>query len=98
MGTLSQSIPGLKTILSSHPQEEILDQLDRAARIELHSDTQQDGIIIEKTIKNQLSYLSTNVKALIINKLSQSAQGSAIWTKMIIELIEVRKIRAFELM
>ena len=98
LGTLSQSIPGLKIILSSHPQEEILDQLNRAARIKLHSNTQQDGIIIEKAVKNQLSYLSTNVKALIINRLSQSAQGSAIWTKMIIELIKVRKIRAFERM
>ena len=98
LGTLSQSIPGLKTILSSRPQEEILDQLDGAARIELRSDTQRDGIIVEKTVENQLSYLSTNVKALIIDKLSRSAQGSAIWTKMIIELIEVRKIRAFERM
>lgn len=96
LGNLSQNVPGLKTILSSRPQEEILDQLDGAARIELHSDTQRDGIIVEKIINNQLSYLSTNVKALVIDRLSRSAQGSAIWTKMIIELIEVRKIRAFE--
>ena len=94
--TLSRKIPGLKIILSSRRQEEILDQLDGTARIELRSDTQRDGIIVEKTVEMQLFYLSTNVKALVIDRLSRLAQGSAIWTKMIVELIEVRKIRAFE--
>lgn len=98
LGTLSQKIPGLKVILSSRPQEEILDQLDGAARIELRSDTQRDGIIVGKTVERQLFYLSTNVKALVIDRLSRLAQGSAIWTKMIVEFIEVRKIRTFESM
>lgn len=68
--TLSQKVSGLKTVLSSRPQEDILEQLDETARIELGSDAQRDGIIIEKTVECQLSYLSTNVKALIIERLS----------------------------
>ena len=39
LGRLSQKIPGFKVILSLRPQEETLDQLDGAARIELCSDT-----------------------------------------------------------
>lgn len=87
----------LKTILSSHSQEETLEQLDKTAtaRIELGSNTQQDDIIVEKTVELQLSSLSENVKALVIEKLSHLAQECAIWTKMIIELIDTRKIRAF---
>lgn len=93
---LMQKIPGLKVILSSRPQEEILKQLDETARIDLASDSQRDRIIVEKTVENKLSHLSADVKDLVIEKLSHLARGSAIWTKMIIELIEVRGIMAFE--
>ncbi len=93
--TLSQKIPRLKTILSSRPQEETLEQLDGTARIEMSSDAKRDGAIVRKTVEKQLSYLSKDVKELVIGRLSSLAQGSAIWTKMLIELIEVRGIRAF---
>jgi hypothetical protein len=91
-----QKIPGFKVILSSRPQEEILKQLDGTARIDLASDSRRDRIIVEKTVENKLSHLSANVKELVIEKLSHLAQGSAIWTKMVIELIEVRGIMAFD--
>ncbi|KAH8695691.1 hypothetical protein BGW36DRAFT_429550 [Talaromyces proteolyticus] len=91
---LSQKILGLKTILSFRPQEEILEQLDVMPRIDLGSDVQRDRIIVEKTVETQLARLSTNVKALVIKKLSSLAQGNAIWTKMIVELIKVKKIMA----
>lgn len=94
--TLSRKTSGLKTILSSRPQEENLEQLDEAAaRIELGPDAQRDGIIVDKIVESKLSYLSMDVKTLVIERLSRLALGSAIWTKMIIELIELRKIRAF---
>ncbi|OJJ79437.1 uncharacterized protein ASPGLDRAFT_77654 [Aspergillus glaucus CBS 516.65] len=64
--TLSRKISGLKTILSSRPQEEILEQLDEAAaRIELGPDVQRDGIIVDKIVESKLSYLSMDVKALL---------------------------------
>ncbi|KAF7591584.1 hypothetical protein BBP40_001332 [Aspergillus hancockii] len=94
--TLLQKVSGLKPILSSRPEEEILEQLHGTAKIELGSDAQRDAIVVEKTVERRLSYLSMNVKALVIERLSFLAQGSAIWTKMIIELIEVRRITAFE--
>ncbi|KAK1139007.1 hypothetical protein N8T08_001586 [Aspergillus melleus] len=87
---------GLKTILSSRPQEDVLEQLEEMgmARVELSSDARRDAIIVEKTVERQLSYLSADVKGLIIEGLSSRAQGSAIWTKMIVKLIEIRGIRA----
>lgn len=91
----SQKIPCLKTILSSRPQEEILNQLGDTAKIELRADTRRDCIIADKIMERRLPYLSADVKALVINKLSLSAQGSAIWTKTIIDILEIRKIMAF---
>ncbi|RYP45020.1 hypothetical protein DL768_008585 [Monosporascus sp. mg162] len=92
--TLSQKTRGLKTLLSSRPQEEILEQLQDAAWIDLGSDAKRDGFIVRKTVERQLSYLSEDVKVLVEETLSRLAKGSAIWTKMIVELIEVRRIRA----
>lgn len=92
--TSSQKNPRLKTILSSRPKEEILEQLDETTRIDLVSDAKRDDVIVEYTVERRLLYLSKNVKALVIEKLSRLAQGSAIWTKMIIELIEVCEIKA----
>jgi len=92
--TLSQKNPRLKTLLSSRPEEEVLEQLDVTARIDLVSNAKRDGVIVEHTVERRLLYLSKDVKTLVIEKLSSLAQGSAIWTKMIVELIEIRGIRA----
>ncbi|KAF5873600.1 putative ankyrin repeat protein [Botrytis fragariae] len=91
---LSQKTPRLKVLLSSRPEEEILQLLSGMAKINLNSDTERDRIIVEKTVERQLSYLSKPVKVFISQSLSRLAQGSAIWTKMTIELIEIRGIRA----
>lgn len=94
--TLSQKLSGFKTILSCRPQEEILEQLNEATWMELGYDSQRDRIIAERAVERQLSYLSTIVKALVIDTLSRLAQGCAIWTKMIIGLVEVRRIREID--
>lgn len=94
--TLSQKSPRLKTVLSSRPQEEILEQLDETARIDLVSNAKRDGIIVGKTVEVKLSHLPKDVKALVIDRLSHLAQGSAIWTKMVVDLIEVRGIWALD--
>jgi NACHT domain len=91
---LMQKTPRLKVILSSRPQEEILEQLDGIAKIDLGSDAERDRVIVEKTVERKLFYLSKDVRTLVTETLSRLAQGSAIWTKMIVELIEFRRIRA----
>jgi hypothetical protein len=91
---LSNKTPRLKILLSSRPKEEILEQLDQVPRIDMKSDADRDSVIVRYTVEGQLSHLSTDVKKLVTETLSRRAQGSAIWSKMAIELIEVRKIRA----
>lgn len=93
---LSQKTPRLKVILSSRPQEEILEQLDGIAKIDLGSDAERDRLIVEKTVERKLYNLSNDVRALVTETLSRLAQGSAIWTKMVVKLIEVRRIRAYD--
>jgi hypothetical protein len=88
--SLSQRVPGLKTILSSRPNEGVLHQLDGMDLIKLVSDAHRDRIIVENTVEKHLSYLSTNVKALLVDGLSRLAQGNGIWTRMTIQLIELR--------
>ncbi|CAN9218360.1 unnamed protein product [Alternaria alternata] len=91
---LSNKTPRLKILLSSRPEEGILEQLNQVPRIDIRSDTDRDSVIVRHTVEGRLSYLSTDVKKLVTETLSRRAQGSAIWSKMAIELIEIRKIRA----
>lgn len=91
---LSKSAPRLKTLLSTRPQEEILEQLRDAATVELGTSPHRDAIIVRKTVESRLSFLSKDVRELVIDRLSQMANGSAIWTKMVVELVELRGIRA----
>lgn len=94
LGNMSQKVPRLKTILASRPQREILDQLDSMPKLNLGRDAKRDGLIVEKTVEDEIPDLPEDVKTLVIESLSRLAQGSAIWTKMIIQLIKVRGIQA----
>ncbi|KAG2002730.1 hypothetical protein GB937_009603 [Aspergillus fischeri] len=94
LGTLLWKARRLKILLSTHPKQMILEQLGEAAWIKLDHNAERDAIVADKIIENQLSYLSPNVKILVCDQLSRLAQGSAIWMKMIVKLIKVRKISA----
>ncbi|KAF3401577.1 hypothetical protein F1880_009990 [Penicillium rolfsii] len=89
---LLKDVPRLKTLLSSRPQEKILRHFGGAARIELVLDYQRDRIIAEKTVDMYLYDLSAEVKSIVIDKLSRRANGSAIWTRMTVKLIELREL------
>lgn len=92
--SLLQKNSMLKTIMSCRPEEEIFDQLKESATITLVPDAKRDGIIVEHTVEKKLPFLSKDVRALVVQSLSRLAQGSAIWTRMTIELIEIRKVSA----
>ncbi|KAH6622147.1 hypothetical protein C7974DRAFT_464511 [Boeremia exigua] len=91
---MSEKTPRLKIILSSRPEEEILKQLDQTPKIALESNVDRDSVIVRHTVQEQLFYLPEDVRTLVIETLSRSAQGSAIWIKMTVELIQVRRIKA----
>lgn len=90
--TFSQRVPGFKSVISSRPRQDILEELGEILRIELGPDTERDALIVESVVEKQLSHLPTNVKALVVKELSPRACGSAIWTRMTVELIQARKI------
>jgi len=92
--TLSRKTQQLKILLSSRPEEEILEQLDEAVKINITSDTNRDAAIVRHKVETQLYYLKPDVKTLVVGELSRSAQGSAIWTKETVDLLEVRRIQA----
>ena len=94
LNRLLQKHSRLKTILSCRPDEEVLEQLNELATIALASDAKRDRVIVEHTVEKKLPFLSKDVRALVVQTLSSLAQGSGIWTRMTIELIEIRKIRA----
>jgi hypothetical protein len=94
--SLSQKTTKLKTLLASRSGTEIQDLLGEPPCIELVSNAQRDRIIVEKTVETRLSHLSKDVRALVTDMLSPLAQGSAIWTKMIVNLIELREITAID--
>lgn len=94
MGRLVQKSPRLRIIYSTRPAERILEQLERVPQIILHSTTERDRLIVDKAVEDRLNHLSQDVKALVKTTLTGLAQGSSIWTKMTVELIEARGITA----
>jgi len=92
--TVSDKTSRLKVLLSTRPEEEILEQLKGMSKIALERNVARDRLIVEKAVETRLFYLRDQVKALVVEALSRSAQGSAIWTRMTVELIEIRAIKA----
>lgn len=85
---VSEKTSRLKIILSCRPHEDIMKRLDGVTKIQLNSGPKRDRIIVEKALE-ALDYLSPEILELLRENLSQRAQGSAIWTKMTIELIQL---------
>lgn len=62
----------------------------------MESNVHRDSVIVRHTVQEQLFYLPGEVRALVTETLSRLAHGRAIWTKMTIELFQVRNIKALE--
>jgi len=87
---ISETTPSLKLqVVSTRPEEVILRQLEGTSKIVMEFNAEQDRHIAEKTVETRLPDLTDEVKALVIDALSGSAQGSAIWTRMTVELIAI---------
>ncbi|KAJ5469732.1 hypothetical protein N7539_009350 [Penicillium diatomitis] len=89
---LSANISGLRILISSRPQERILSQLDKIPSVAVSSGAQRDMVIAEKIADMYLPHLAAELRALVIKELSPLAQGSAIWTKMAVQLLELRDV------
>lgn len=91
---ISENTPSLKLLVSTRPEEVILKQLEGMSKIVMESNPERDRLIAEKIVETRLPDLTDEVKALVIHALSGSAKGSAIWTRMTVELIDKRRITA----
>lgn len=91
---LSEESSKLKLLLSTRPAEAILEQLKGMSEISLESNAERDRLIAEKTVETRLPELTDEVKALVIDALSRSAKGNALWTKMTVDLIAKRRMMA----
>lgn len=91
---ISENTPSLKLLVSTRPEEVILKQLEGMSKIVMESNPERDRLIAEKIVETRLPDLTDEVKALVIYALSGSAKGSAIWTRMTVELIDKRRITA----
>lgn len=84
----------VKFLLLSRRNEDVLARFGDEARIYLISDAMRDRAIVTRTVDLQLTHLSAELKDVIIDRLSHIADGSAIWTKMVVQLLHDRRIRA----
>ena len=98
LARLTQRNPKLKTLISCRFEEQILKHLSSASKIYLASDVKRDGLIVEHAVYDRLSFLPEDVKVLVVSTLTPLAQGSAIWTRMVIELIERRRVQTLHTM
>ncbi|RMJ25106.1 hypothetical protein PHISP_04047, partial [Aspergillus sp. HF37] len=92
--SISGRTSNLKIVLSSRSQEEVLEQLDGTTHIDLAPNAERDGIIVDSLVEKKLSHISPDVKALIKENLSDLAQGNAMWTRMVVDLIRIRGVKA----
>lgn len=94
LDSLSKKTPRLKVFFSSRPQEGIKNLLEGSTQIHWLPTRERDTIIVGHTVKRCLREFSPAIQSLVIERLSKLAQGSAIWVKFTIELIQKRKIKA----
>ncbi|KAL8906672.1 MAG: hypothetical protein Q9171_006175 [Xanthocarpia ochracea] len=92
--SLLKKTPRLKVFFSSRPHEGTKSLLQGSTEIRWVPTRERDKIIVEHTVKKYLRDLSTAIQSLVAERLSELAQGSAIWVKLTVELIQKRKIHA----
>lgn len=94
LGSLSNKARRLKVFFSSRPQEGIEKLLQGATQIRWNPTRERDAIIVEHTVKRCLREFPPAIQSLVTERLSELAEGSALWVRLTIELIQKRKIQA----
>ncbi|KAI4268987.1 MAG: hypothetical protein LQ337_007536 [Flavoplaca oasis] len=94
LDSLSKKTSRLKVFFSSRPQEGIESLLQGSTEIRWVPTQERDAIIVGHTVKRCLREFPIAIQSLVTERLSESAQGSAIWVKLTVELIQKRKIQA----
>lgn len=93
---LEKKCPRIKVIVSSRPDQDVLAQVAGMLRLNLLPDLQSDTTIARYLVETSMPYLEPEVKALIVDHLSPLVRGSALWLKMVVELLRKSQIRAYQ--
>ena len=88
LNSLSKRMLRLRVFFSSRPQEGIENLLYGATQIRWIPSRERDAFIVEHTVKRCLREFPTAIQSLVTERLCGLAQGSAIWVKLTIELIQ----------
>ncbi|KAL8921899.1 MAG: hypothetical protein Q9208_005503 [Pyrenodesmia sp. 3 TL-2023] len=94
LDSVSRKTPRLKVFFASRPQEGIERLLQGSTDIRWVPSRERDSIIVGHTVKKCLREFPAAIQSLVTERLSELAQGSAIWVKLTVELIQKRKIQA----
>ena len=94
--TMSEKTPRLKVFLSSRPGEaiEAMELLHEPVQIALIPDRSRDEAIVDHVVSNNLKGLSESTRNMVISRLRDAAEGSAIWITLTVDLMRRRKISA----
>ncbi|SPO00078.1 uncharacterized protein DNG_02930 [Cephalotrichum gorgonifer] len=92
---ISERTSRLKVFLSSRPDEGIEGILDGAAQIRLLPDRERDVVILDYLVNKNLAGSPERVRKLVISRLGEVADGSAIWMKLTVDLIRRLRINAY---
>lgn len=93
----SPSLPGLRLCISARFQAEIRSLLDGSFEMRIPTDPKRDHAIASHMVNGLASLNKEGMedsKAFVIGKLTELANGSAIWIQMAVDLLAKRKITA----
>ncbi|KAF2152108.1 hypothetical protein K461DRAFT_162459 [Myriangium duriaei CBS 260.36] len=98
LGDMLQETPTLKIALSSRPEPCILKRFKTSLRVDIVTSLERDRFIVERTFENLLDDEFEGVRKVVVTTLARLANGSAIWTSMVIGLIGKRHIKGVKQM
>lgn len=89
---LQRNTPKVKSVVSSRPQQEMFAQIGAKYQVHLSPNARRDEILTRYMVTSGLPDLSEDVQTYLIGRLSRMACGSAIWLKMMVDLIACHRI------
>lgn len=90
----SSSIAGLRVCVSSRFQEDVRTLLKGSFEMTMQLRPERDAIIVSHMANERLRFLDDKARDFVIQRLTELANGSAIWIQIAVDLLATRKIRS----
>ncbi|KAF2228003.1 hypothetical protein BDZ85DRAFT_10798 [Elsinoe ampelina] len=89
---VSQTCSRVSILLSARPEQQIHRKLEGTGSMDLKPDIERDSELAKHLVNQNLSDLPEDTRSLMVEGIRRSAGGSAIWLRMIIELVQIRQV------